>query len=621
MVAREQESEGNRRAERRLARSLGSLLAVLGFVVPLVFCRLGLDAHHDGIVFKPALDFAQGRMVFRDTFSQYGALTVLLQAGAIRLFGEALLSIRILTAIFYGASLVVFGRVWLRLLPPWLTLLIHFAGIVLAPYLVYLFLPWSSVYALFFEGLALLLAVRFAETERLTNLFWAGIAAAATHWCRQPVGIFLVLGLTVGLLAMPLARDSGNVTDRNWKVVFRSLGIFWAGFSALSGALILWLAVQGALADWWKQSFLFAYQFGAQHGGQYSIRTIIHALLPTFSERGWGLVALLAAVQCAVSLARSVARRPSTVKDRIVLLAGVVAVSSWPQFFPVTCVSHCYWAGIPMLGVAARFLLQLHRGRARVARVLAWVTAGGLALQFFADASIGAGLGLEKLRSHVIPLPGIPALRGLRVSSAHAPAYLVLADILAEYGRTHPAGTVVTTTQDALYPALLHRQAQFHPMHVNWGRSVQRLYPDAELARRDYIRRAGPLVVGSSSLLGLDRVGRIWNDTVDVLVPAGSIPRDLFTVDPANSPADGDVTVRSRRDALLRSVDLELVNGDEIVPWYHQSVERMVGAGAPFRIRATIAHPATATPSEAVLVSMCLGDGTCQRRAVPRSKN
>ena len=86
---------------------------------------------------------------------------------------------------------------------------------------------------------------------------------------------------------------------------------------------------------------------------------VLRALLPSNSERAWSVIALLAAAQCLWSLVRVLVSAPvsSASTDAKVALAGIVAVSSWPQFFPVTCVSHCYWAGVPMFGVAAYLLV------------------------------------------------------------------------------------------------------------------------------------------------------------------------------------------------------------------------------------------------------------------------
>ena len=66
--------------------SIGLFLTIL--FVAGYFAQMDPDWHHDGILFKPAIDVASGLSLFRDTFSQYGALTTYLHATALHLFGK-----------------------------------------------------------------------------------------------------------------------------------------------------------------------------------------------------------------------------------------------------------------------------------------------------------------------------------------------------------------------------------------------------------------------------------------------------------------------------------------------------------------------------------------------------
>ena len=53
------------------------------------FAPLGVDAHHDGLMLKTAMDVQAGQRLFRDTFTQYGPLTTWIHAGALALWGLA----------------------------------------------------------------------------------------------------------------------------------------------------------------------------------------------------------------------------------------------------------------------------------------------------------------------------------------------------------------------------------------------------------------------------------------------------------------------------------------------------------------------------------------------------
>ena len=126
------------------------LLCLICLAVVFYFSFFGLNPHHDGIMLKTAIDVARGKVLFRDSFTQYGALTTYVQALFILIFGEHLWAIRLSTAVFYTLSylfvfLIVrrftnsryaFGSVIVLLL------LAYFYG---NPYD-----AWSNVYALFF---------------------------------------------------------------------------------------------------------------------------------------------------------------------------------------------------------------------------------------------------------------------------------------------------------------------------------------------------------------------------------------------------------------------------------------------------------------------------------------
>jgi hypothetical protein len=43
-------------------------LFFLTFAVAGYFSTLGIDPHHDGIMLKPAIDFAEGKILFKESF-------------------------------------------------------------------------------------------------------------------------------------------------------------------------------------------------------------------------------------------------------------------------------------------------------------------------------------------------------------------------------------------------------------------------------------------------------------------------------------------------------------------------------------------------------------------------
>ena len=68
---------------------------------------LGVDTQHDGVMFKTASDMAHGNMIFRDSFNQYGALTSIIESWFLLIFGNYLIVIKLLTAVFNSSVIMV----------------------------------------------------------------------------------------------------------------------------------------------------------------------------------------------------------------------------------------------------------------------------------------------------------------------------------------------------------------------------------------------------------------------------------------------------------------------------------------------------------------------------------
>ena len=183
-----------------------SFLFFLTFAVAGWFSTLGIDPHHDGIMLKPAIDFAEGKILFKETFTQYGALTTILQGVSLIIFGKYLVVIKLLTALFYSLIAALLYVIWKNVIPRYLAAMSCIIWLLLAPYFVWPFLAWSSVYALFFQMLALYLVILFIKKSKKYLLVIAGFSAALCFWCKQTVGIFLIGAITIFIIVYCLYK-------------------------------------------------------------------------------------------------------------------------------------------------------------------------------------------------------------------------------------------------------------------------------------------------------------------------------------------------------------------------------------------------------------------------------
>lgn len=163
------------------------LVAVVATAVAFYpFALIDVDPHHDGIMFKPAVDVLEGQVLFRDTFSQYGAGLPYLQAAILGLFGPTLLALRLATVVVYALAAGLLVDVWRRLVPSSLACVSLGLWLVLPGFFVqgFPFLPWSSAYALLFQR---------------GNALLCGVACGLVFLCRQPVGVVTALAALCGL--------------------------------------------------------------------------------------------------------------------------------------------------------------------------------------------------------------------------------------------------------------------------------------------------------------------------------------------------------------------------------------------------------------------------------------
>ena len=299
---------------------LAGLSASITFAVFYPFAALGLDFHHDGIMLKPAIDVYSGQVLFRDTFTQYGALTIWMHAVCLSI-DPRLLSMRMFTVAVYACSVFLLVLSWLRF-SPWPVAAI---GVVLflvsAPFYDerWLLLPWSSAIALLFQSAAAYSLCRMIANNA-SDLWPAlvGLSTALAFWARPlMVGLSLTLAIIVIWLLWSRSRsDTCGPSSRQWGVVFGM-------FSAVNAAFLAVLGLQGALPAFFEQNVLWAFR-GYASGrmrGTTAVERFFFELQPL---KGLKVLALVLGLCFAFWIAKLAAR--CSKRTRFVLLLPLMAV-------------------------------------------------------------------------------------------------------------------------------------------------------------------------------------------------------------------------------------------------------------------------------------------------------
>jgi hypothetical protein len=169
------------------------------------------DFHHPGLMFSPAIDLKHGLKPFKEVAILYGYLTTYFQSLSFYVFGENLLSIWILTGIFYACSLGLFYRIFQSVMSPKLSFLTVLLIFLVHPYSVY---PWPNYYSCAFNLLAILLLARtffdrspaispshtLSRRDRIFSGL-AGVAMALAILCRYSAIVSICLPPVVFFVA------------------------------------------------------------------------------------------------------------------------------------------------------------------------------------------------------------------------------------------------------------------------------------------------------------------------------------------------------------------------------------------------------------------------------------
>ncbi len=485
-------------------------LVFLGIlIVAAYFARLDPDWHHDGILFKPAVDVAAGLSLFKETFTQYGALTTYLQAGAIAIFGKYLIVLRLQAAFFLALIGVLFYLIVRRIAPPTIAVLAVTVWALMSPYTVGVLFPWSSIFAMFFVLLGTWLVIRVdpVKTSHTVGLLWhfiAGLTFSAAFWSRQPYGIvFPILALYLPLVAF--------CKDSKWRTTWQSFVFLCLGFLTLSLAGLVWLWVDEALVDWWLQSIIGAQTFAESRGeGRIVLEQILRFLFPSpdmiWASNGswiWWILPILNLFIVFVIFLNIVIKRRLSLACRTLLILSLIGIGTWHQYYPVLSIAHTFYGATPMIGAfIGGTYLALRNFSIRPFACYAIILFLTIVL-FARDIDYRIRAGLDK---YPVAQVEFPTLQGMQFSNKFVQSSIRYSGTDEEYfsnlrtlGKTlnniqaiSPEISLLTITEDAYLGAVF---ASNNPHKATvWWRWIHRMYPDHRKSVRDYIKENRPLI-------------------------------------------------------------------------------------------------------------------------------
>ncbi|MEK7160147.1 MAG: glycosyltransferase family 39 protein [Patescibacteria group bacterium] len=467
------------------------------FIISGYFSSIGTDPHHDGIVLKPAIDIVNGKMLFRDTFTQYGALTALIQALAIKIFGEYLITIKLLTAFFYGLISILIYLIWSKFLSKGLALFSWLVWLSLAPYLSVVFLPWSSVYALFFQCFSLYLIIKYFDTKNKKIILLAGIFGGLAFWSKQNVGAYTITASIVSIVLIQVLSKKKISTS------------FLPGIRYLSGSILIslpiifWIIINGAFSDWWKQSISYAL-FWAEYSKLHIFNHFFPRSISNFSI--WSLIPIVTII---AFLKELFGKKPNLT----IFTVSVFGLFSWLQYFPIPDIRHVYWAATPMIGITIYLFFKLSESINKKLIIKYFIFLFLFMLIFSRDLYFGIKSGFIKANQPYKYLDSPQVVKGMKLSASEFNFYKKTYEEIIKYEDLHGKTNIITTGGNSLY-LTFNKSENFHPVYVDWVTINKSLiYPDYLSKRNAYININKPLIIAVEKKLplGYCRVNNLVN--------------------------------------------------------------------------------------------------------------
>ena len=188
-----------------VGEDLRDLSLVLAAWVLLGFVAIrGIDYHHQGLVFSESLRVAHGQVLYRDIFSQYGPIPTYGQALFIKLFGERLTSVVLLSLCLHFMSSAMMYLLWKRKhsrstatygIVIWVTTSYFLR-------MDYPFFPWWGDFVIFFSCLTIsvVYVIETGRKKEKSNHFFEivlGLSLFAIVLTRYHIGIAMILLLGI----------------------------------------------------------------------------------------------------------------------------------------------------------------------------------------------------------------------------------------------------------------------------------------------------------------------------------------------------------------------------------------------------------------------------------------
>ena len=227
------------------------IICVASFICSVIESMVNYDNQHWGWAYITALDIRRGAIPHSEVIIFYGYIYTWIQSVALILFGERLMSVGIITGLFYSLTLFLSYCVFLRFLKKSLAFMAVLLIFLIHPYIIY---PVANYFAYTFQLLALIFFLRYSENRY--NSFLAGFFLCLSLLSRYSSTIAILPPFII-LLGWELftAREAK-------KYVVKKIGFMGSGLLIPLILFFGYLSLKSALGDFFYQNKMIAKVIG-----------------------------------------------------------------------------------------------------------------------------------------------------------------------------------------------------------------------------------------------------------------------------------------------------------------------------------------------------------------------
>jgi hypothetical protein len=279
------------------------IICLASFVCSFIESTVNNDNHHWGAAYVVALDLHRGAIPYSGVIIFYGYLTTWLHSFSLSLFGERLLSIGIITGLFYSFTLYFSYLIFIRFLKKNLAFFSVLLLFLMHPYIIY---PGPNYLVYTFQLVALLFFLRYPKGRY--NGFLAGFFLSMAFLARFTSIQAILPPFAILLLWDFFAAKKGEKQNAIKKILIVS-----SGFFIPLTLFFAYLLMNSALGAFFYENKMLAITWGGigNIGVYLNFLASILQIAPSYASDFRGKIFTLILIICLFIIVRETIRKIS----------------------------------------------------------------------------------------------------------------------------------------------------------------------------------------------------------------------------------------------------------------------------------------------------------------------